>query len=45
MSRKAGKPRRHLARLWALPIQQRHFKTVSQASKTLAAEEDPNEPS
>ena len=30
---------------WALPIQQRHFKDVNAASKTLAAQEDPNETS
>jgi hypothetical protein len=28
---------------WALPIQQRHFKDVMQASVELAREEDPNE--
>jgi hypothetical protein len=27
---------------WALPIQQRHFKTVNECAVTLAAEEDPN---
>ena len=27
---------------WALPIQQRHFKDVNAASKSLAADEDPN---
>jgi hypothetical protein len=43
LSRKAGN--RDVSSLvsWALPIQQRHFKTVSEASKGLAAEEDPNE--
>ena len=29
---------------WTLPIQERHFKDVLQASQRLAAEEDPNEP-
>jgi hypothetical protein len=29
---------------WALPIQERHFRDVLQGSRTLAAEEDPNEP-
>jgi hypothetical protein len=29
---------------WALPIQRRHFQTVTDASVKLAAEEDPNEP-
>ena len=29
---------------WALPIQQRHYETVSQGSLLLAADEDPNEP-
>lgn len=29
---------------WALPIQQRHFAGVTQASLELASEEDPNEP-
>jgi hypothetical protein len=29
---------------WALPIQERHFRTVLQGSQKLAAEEDPNEP-
>ncbi|MFN2629252.1 MAG: hypothetical protein ABR569_11535 [Gaiellaceae bacterium] len=28
---------------WALPIQQRHFRDVLEGSKTLAAEEDPDE--
>ena len=28
---------------WALPIQERHFRDVLQGSRTLAAEEDPNE--
>jgi hypothetical protein len=28
---------------WALPIQERHFKTVLTGSQKLAAEEDPNE--
>jgi hypothetical protein len=28
---------------WALPIQQRHLRDVLEGSKTLAAEEDPNE--
>jgi hypothetical protein len=27
---------------WALPIQQRHFKTVNECAVTLAAEEDPS---
>ena len=30
---------------WALPIQERHFQQVLEGSKTLAAEEDPNETS
>jgi hypothetical protein len=30
---------------WALPIQERHFRDVLQGSRTLAAEEDPNETS
>jgi hypothetical protein len=30
---------------WALPIQERHFQTVLEGSKTLAAEEDPDETS
>lgn len=30
---------------WALPIQQRHLKTVKEASLLLAGEEDPNEAS
>ncbi len=29
---------------WALPIQERHFAGVKQASLKLSAEEDPNEP-
>jgi hypothetical protein len=45
MSRKARNREVTALVSWALPIQQRHFKTVSQASKTLAAEEDPNETS
>jgi coenzyme F420-reducing hydrogenase alpha subunit len=28
---------------WALPIQQRHFQAVLEGSRTLAADEDPNE--
>jgi hypothetical protein len=28
---------------WALPIQERHFATVTEKSLTLASEEDPNE--
>lgn len=28
---------------WALPIQERHFETVIEGSKRLAADEDPNE--
>ena len=30
---------------WALPIQEKHFQQVLEGSKTLAAEEDPNETS
>ena len=29
---------------WALPIQERHFRSVTQASLQLASEENPNEP-
>jgi hypothetical protein len=42
MSRKARNREVSALATWALPIQQRHYRTVSQASKTLAAEEDPN---
>ena len=45
MSRKARNPEVSALVTWALPIQQRHFKTVTAASKALAAEEDPNETS
>jgi hypothetical protein len=45
MSRKARNPEVSALVTWALPIQQRHFKMVTAASKTLAAEEDPNETS
>ena len=45
MSRKAGNRDVSALVTWALPIQQRHFKLVTAASKALAAEEDPNETS
>ena len=42
LNEKAGEePIRELVD-WALPIQQRHFKTVNECAVTLAAEEDPN---
>jgi hypothetical protein len=45
MSESAGNAElRELVR-WALPIQERHFQEALDGSKTLAAEEDPNETS
>lgn len=44
MSERAGKPEVSSLVEWALPIQQRHFREVTEGSLKLAAEEDPNEP-
>jgi hypothetical protein len=43
MSQRASHPEVTELVAWALPIQQRHFSSVMDASKTLAANEDPNE--
>jgi len=45
LNRKAGHAGIEELTEWALPIQERHFQTVLEGSKTLAAEEDPNEES
>src|SRR3954447_8655813 len=42
MNRRAGHQALAQLTAWALPIQERHFKTVLDGSKTLAAEEDPS---
>jgi hypothetical protein len=45
LNRKARHDRLEQLIEWALPIQERHFREVLEGSKSLAAEEDPNEKS
>ena len=42
LGRKAGKPEVQELVDWAVPIQERHFRTVREGSLQLAADEDPN---
>ena len=42
LGRKAGKSEVQELVDWAVPIQERHFRTVRESSLKLAAEEDPN---
>jgi hypothetical protein len=44
LSEKAGSTELRELVQWALPIQQRHYQGVTQASLQLASEENPNEP-
>jgi hypothetical protein len=44
LNERAGDPKLQELVDWALPIQERHFKTVKSGSLKLAAEEDPGEP-
>jgi hypothetical protein len=43
MNERARNPEIHELAAWALPIQQRHLRDVLDGSKTLAANEDPDE--
>jgi hypothetical protein len=44
MNQSAGNGKLRELVAWALPIQERHFQAVLEGSRTLAAEQDPDEP-